>query len=152
LEVAAEERRLTHLAHTTWFFVAMVLSTHLKGYWPLDEWFRLPFNSYYETLGARQSRPRSGMIMRPALDEVYAYRAHVDQAVASLLGSRPTREVAELIELGCHQKRRYQELLLTDILHLLAQSPIRPAHDPAPVSVETAAGFSAIGETKGETK
>jgi hypothetical protein len=79
------------------------------------------------------------MITRPALDEVYAYRAHVDQAVASLLCSRPSREVAELIELGCHHERQHQELLLTDILHLFAQNPIRPAYrDPAPVSGETA--------------
>jgi len=117
----------------------MVLSPHLKGYRPFDERFTFLFNSYYETLGARQPRPRRGMITRPALDEVYAYRAHIDQAVATLLGSRPTREVAELIELGCHHERRHQQLLLTDILHLLAQNPIRPAYrDPAPVSVETA--------------
>ena len=70
------------------------------------------------------------MITRPALDEVYAYRAHVDQAVASLLGLRPTREVAELIELECHHERRHQELLLTDILHLLAQNPSQPHRDP----------------------
>ena len=76
-----------HLAHTTWFFEAMVLSPHLKGYRPFDERFTFLFNSYYETLGARQPRPRRGMVTRPALDEVYAYRTHVDQAVASLLGS-----------------------------------------------------------------
>jgi ergothioneine biosynthesis protein EgtB len=128
-----------HLPHTTWFFVAMVLSPHLKGYRPFDERFTFLFNSYYETLGAQQPRPRRGMITQPALDEVYVYRAHVDQAVASLLGLRPTREVTELIELDCHHERRHQELLLTDILHLLAQNPIRPAYrDPAPVSVETA--------------
>jgi hypothetical protein len=128
-----------HLPHTTWFFVAMVLSPHLKDYKPFDERFTFLFNSYYETLGAQQPRPRRGMITQPALDEVYVYRAHVDQAVASLLGLRPTREVTELIELDCHHERRHQELLLTDILHLLAQNPIRPAYrDPAPVSVETA--------------
>jgi hypothetical protein len=69
-----------HLAHTTWFFEAMVLSPHLKGYRPFDERFTFLFNSYYETLGARRPRPRRGMITRPALDEVYAYRAHVDEA------------------------------------------------------------------------
>jgi ergothioneine biosynthesis protein EgtB len=128
-----------HLAHTTWFFEAMVLSPHLKDYRPFDERFSFLFNSYYETLGARQPRPRRGMITRPALNEIYAYRAHVDQAVARLLGSRPTREVAELVELGCHHEQQHQELLLTDILHLFAQNPIRPAYrDPAPVSVETA--------------
>jgi hypothetical protein len=82
-----------HLPHTSWFFVAMVLLPHLQGYRPFDERLTFLFNSYYETLGARQPRPRRGMITRPALDEVYVYRAHVDQAVASLLGLRPTREV-----------------------------------------------------------
>ncbi|MET4205051.1 hypothetical protein [Bradyrhizobium sp. LA6.12] len=120
------------LAHTTWFFEAMVLSPHLKGYRPFDDLF----NSYYETLEARQPRPRRSMITRPALGEVYVYRARIDQAVAKLLGSRPTPEVAELIELGCDHE---QELLLTDILHLFAQDPIRTAYrDPTPVKVETA--------------
>jgi ergothioneine biosynthesis protein EgtB len=128
-----------HLAHTTWFFEAMVLSPHLRGYTPFDDKFTFLFNSYNETLGARQPRPRRGMVTRPGLDAVYAYRAHVDQAVASLLSSRPSREVTELIELGCHHEQQHQELLLTDILHLFAQSPIRPAYrDPAPVAVETA--------------
>jgi hypothetical protein len=77
----------SHFAHTTWFFEAMVLSPHLKDYRSFDERFTFLFNSYYETLGARQPRPRRGMITRPALDEVYAYRPHVDQAVARLLGS-----------------------------------------------------------------
>ncbi|WP_262269450.1 ergothioneine biosynthesis protein EgtB [Microvirga yunnanensis] len=127
-----------HLAHTTWFFEAMVLSPHLTGYRTFDERFTFLFNSYYETLGARQPRPRRGMITRPTLDEVYAYRAHVDQAVFRLLGERPTPTIAELIELGCHHEQQHQELLLTDILHLFAQNPIRPVYrDPAPVSVES---------------
>lgn len=126
-----------HLAHTTWFFEAMVLSPHLTGYRTFDERFTFLFNSYYETLGARQPRPRRGMITRPTLDEVYAYRAHVDQAVFRLLGQPLAPTVAELIELGCHHEQQHQELLLTDILHLFAQNPIRPVYrDPAPVSVE----------------
>jgi ergothioneine biosynthesis protein EgtB len=128
-----------HLAHTTWFFETMVLSRYVNGYKPFDEKFTFLFNSYYETLGARQPRPRRGMITRPTLEEIYAYRAHVDRAVAKLLNSRPTRDAAEMIELGCHHEQQHQELLLTDILHLFAQNPIRPAYrDPVPVSVETA--------------
>jgi hypothetical protein len=96
-----------HLAHTTWFFEAMVLSPHLTGYRTFDERFTFLFNSYYETLGARQPRPRRGMITRPTLDEVYAYRAHVDQAVFRLLGARLTPTVAELIELGCHHEQQH---------------------------------------------
>ena len=132
-----------HLAHTTRFstrfFEAMVLSRYLKGYKPFDEKFTFLFNSYYETLGAPRPRPRRGMVMRPALDEIYAYRAHVDQAHSGLLNSRPTRNVADLIELGRHHEQQHQQLLLTDILHVFAQNPIRPAYrDPALVSVETA--------------
>ena len=127
-----------HLAHTTWFFEAMVLSPHLPEYEPFDERFSFLFNSYYETLGARQPRPRRGMVTRPALDEIYKYRKHVDAAVGKLLRSRPGPEVSELVELGCHHEQQHQELLLTDILHLFAQNPIRPAYrDPGPVAVET---------------
>lgn len=127
-----------HLAHTTWFFEAMVLSPHLKGYEPFDERFTFLFNSYYETLGARQPRPLRGMISRPALDEIYAYREHVDRAVARLFGSQPPPEVSELIELGCHHEQQHQELLLTDILHLFAQNPIQPPYiAPAPPPTET---------------
>src|SRR4051812_46818747 len=113
-----------HLAHTTWFFEAMVLMPHLRGYEPFDERFHFLFNSYYETLGARQPRPRRGMLTRPALGEVYAYRRYVDEAVGRLLRSRPAGGVAELVELGCHHEQQHQELLLTDVLHLFAQNPM----------------------------
>jgi len=86
-----------HLAHTTWFFEAMVLSPHLKGYRPFDERFTFLFNSYYETLGARLPRRRRGMITRPALEEVYAYRAHVDQAAS---GEGRHKGHAHFIDLG----------------------------------------------------
>ena len=123
----------------TWFFEAMVLSRYLKGYKPFDEKFTFLFNSYYETLGAPQPRPRRGMVMRPALDEILRVPGACRPGRRGLLNSRPTREVAELIELGRHHEQQHQELLLTDILHLFAQNPIRPAYrDPAPVSVETA--------------
>jgi hypothetical protein len=112
-----------HLAHTTGFFEVMVLSRYVKGYEPFDEKFTFLFNSYSETLGARQPRPRRATITRSALDDIYSYRAHIDKAVAKLLGSGPTREVAKLIELGSHHERQHQELLLTDILHLFAQNP-----------------------------
>jgi ergothioneine biosynthesis protein EgtB len=127
-----------HLAHTTWFFEAMVLTPHLKGYKPFDKRFTFLFNSYYETLGERQPRSRRGMISRPALDEIYEYREYVDRAIVRLLNSQPTSEVAELIELGCHHEQQHQELLLTDILHLFAQNPIQPPYrTPASVALET---------------
>src|ERR1035438_6299083 len=79
-----------HLAHTTWFFEAMVLVPHLPDYRPFDEKFYFLFNSYYETIGARQPRPKRGMLTRPTLETIYAYREHVDAAMEELLGDEPS--------------------------------------------------------------
>jgi ergothioneine biosynthesis protein EgtB len=125
-----------HLAHTTWFFEAMVLKPNLPGYAVFDEAFNYLFNSYYETVGKRQPRPMRGMITRPALDRVMAYRAHVDEVVGRLVEAGTDRAVLDLIELGCHHEQQHQELLLTDILHLFAQNPLKPAYrDPEPLAV-----------------
>jgi ergothioneine biosynthesis protein EgtB len=127
-----------HLAHTTWFFETMVLGPHLPGYRVFDETFNFLFNSYYEAIGERQPRPKRGMLTRPTLETIYAYRERVDAAVERLLDSGPSPIVAELIELGCHHEQQHQELLLTDILHLFAQNPLRPAYKaPAPMLVES---------------
>ncbi|MDB5414036.1 MAG: ergothioneine biosynthesis protein EgtB [Rubritepida sp.] len=127
-----------HLAHTTWFFEAMVLTPYLRGYRVFDEKFNFLFNSYYETIGERQPRPKRGMMTRPALEAIYDYRDHVDTAIGRLLRSGPDEAVSKLIELGCHHEQQHQELLLTDILHLFAQNPLRPAYkDPSPIAVET---------------
>ena len=122
-----------HLAHTSWFFETMVLGPHLPGYRVFDESFNFLFNSYYETIGARHPRPKRGMLTRPSLETISAYRAHVDAGVERLLARMPSAGVAELLELGCHHEQQHQELLLTDILHLFAQNPLRPAYKvPAP--------------------
>ncbi len=120
-----------HLAHTTWFFETMVLSPHLAGYRVFDESFNFLFNSYYETIGARHPRPKRGMITRPSLEVILAYRAHVDAGVERLLERAPSSGVAELLELGCHHEQQHQELLLTDILHLFSQNPTQPAYREA---------------------
>lgn len=133
-----------HLAHTTWFFETMVLAPNVPGYRVFDESFNFLFNSYYETIGERHPRPMRGMITRPSLDTVFAYREHVDNAVVALLDKTPSPAVAELVELGCHHEQQHQELLLTDILHLFAQNPLRPAYkDPGPVAVENDASAPA---------
>jgi ergothioneine biosynthesis protein EgtB len=120
-----------HLAHTTWFFETLVLTPHLRGYTVFDErWPRL-FNSYYESLGPRHARPQRGLLSRPSLTEVKAYRAHVDAALADLLPHAPA-EARSLIELGCHHEQQHQELLLTDILHAFSCNPLLPAYDVAP--------------------
>src|SRR5436305_1887377 len=78
-----------HLAHTTWFWETFLLVPHLAGYKPFDPRFHYLFNSYYEALGPRQPRPQRGLLTRPSLDDVLAYRAHVDEAMGRLLGEEP---------------------------------------------------------------
>src|SRR6476659_11302071 len=106
-----------HMAHTTWFFETFVLRDHVPGYEPFDADFAYLFNSYYEAEGARHARPQRGMLTRPSLDRVRAYRAHVDAAVEAALPSLPAA-AHNLIELGCHHEAQHEELLLTDLLHL----------------------------------
>jgi ergothioneine biosynthesis protein EgtB len=134
-----------HLAHTTWFFEAMVLAPNLPGYRVFDARYNFLFNSYYEAIGSRQARPKRGMITRPSLVEIFAYRDYVDAAVNDLLQKAPQEHVVELIELGCHHEQQHQELFLTDILHLFAQSPIQPAYKASePIVVQHADRRDAI--------
>ena len=118
-----------HRAHTTWFFEEFVLGSFLTGYRVFDPAFRFLFNSYYETVGPRHPRPMRGMLTRPGADRVGDYRAHVDAAMHRLLAD-PARGAVDLIELGLHHEQQHQELLITDILHAFAQSPLCPAAIP----------------------
>jgi ergothioneine biosynthesis protein EgtB len=120
-----------HLAHTTWFFETFVLRDHVPGYTLHDPRWPFLFNSYYEAEGRRHARDRRGMITRPNLDEVRAYRAHVDAALAAALPTLPAA-AQELVALGCHHEEQHQELLITDILHLFSENPLEPAIWPAP--------------------
>jgi ergothioneine biosynthesis protein EgtB len=127
-----------HLAHTTWFFETLVLAPHLPGYRVFDDRFGFLFNSYYEAFGARHPRAQRGLLTRPTLDTVYAYREHVDVAISGLLAQGPCSAAAALIELGCHHEQQHQELLLTDVLHLFSQNPLRPAFKaPEPLLVKS---------------
>ncbi|WP_404373021.1 ergothioneine biosynthesis protein EgtB [Sphingomonas sp. MMS24-J45] len=126
-----------HLAHTTWFLETFVLRDFVTGYTLYDDRFPFLFNSYYEAEGQRHARGRRGMVTRPSLDEVIAYRAHVDAAVAAALPDLP-QAAHDLITLGCHHEEQHQELLITDILHLMAQNPVEPAIWPAARKVPVA--------------
>ena len=122
-----------HLAHTTWFFETVLLAPHLPGYTAFDPQFHYLFNSYYEALGPRHPRPQRGLLTRPGLDRVHAYRAHVDGAVGQLLESVsetawPT--VESILTLGLHHEQQHQELIVTDILHALSCNPLLPAYRP----------------------
>ena len=112
-----------HLAHTTWFFETFVLEPHASGYRSFDPAYRYLFNSYYNALGARHPRPERGMLSRPSLAEVLAYRRHVDEAVLANNDLPP-----EPIELGLHHEQQHQELILTDLKHLLSRNPLSPAY------------------------
>ncbi|MET0208939.1 MAG: ergothioneine biosynthesis protein EgtB [Burkholderiaceae bacterium] len=129
-----------HQAHTSWFFEALLLRPHLPGYVPLDERFHFLFNSYYEGLGPRHPRPQRGLLTRPSLDQVRAYRRHVDDHMQRLIAECPDAvwpAIATTLELGLHHEQQHQELLLTDALHLLSCHPWRPAllDSPPPPAV-----------------
>lgn len=126
-----------HLAHTTWFFETMVLVPFQAGYRCYDSSFNFLFNSYYNSIGARQPRPKRGLITRPSLEDIDRYREHVDASITRLLERGTPQAARELVELGCHHEQQHQELLLTDILHLFAQNPLHPAYEDAePLAVE----------------
>ncbi len=135
-----------HLAHTTWFFETFVLSQQ-PGHQPFDAAFRVLFNSYYNGVGQQHPRTQRGLITRPDLARVRAYRAAVDAQMGALLaapGLAP--EVAALVELGLQHEQQHQELLLTDVLHLLGCNPLAPAYRqlddaPAPAPATAAAGW-----------
>jgi ergothioneine biosynthesis protein EgtB len=121
-----------HRAHVTWFFEQFLLREHLPGYAIYDERLHYLFNSYYVAAGPRQPRIQRGMITRPTMAEVSAYRAHIDRAVESLLGQASEGAlgaVLPILEIGLYHEQQHQELLLTDILHAFAQNPLGPVYD-----------------------
>src|SRR3954462_11932581 len=106
-----------HLAHTSWFFETFLLKPHLPGYREFDAHFAYLFNSYYVTVGDRHCRQNRGQLSRPTVDDVYAYRRHVDDAMQTLLANGVNTTIAPLLEIGLHHEQQHQELLVTDIKH-----------------------------------
>jgi ergothioneine biosynthesis protein EgtB len=126
-----------HLAHTTWFFETFILERREAGFAPFHPAFRVLFNSYYNGVGAKHPRPQRGLLSRPSLDEVRAYRLDVDRRMARLLATQDADAgLAALVELGLQHEQQHQELMLTDVKHLLAQNPLHPAYldEPLPPS------------------
>jgi ergothioneine biosynthesis protein EgtB len=120
-----------HLAHTTWFFETFVLAAAGPGHKPFNETFNYLFNSYYEAVGPRHPRPQRGLLSRPPLEEVYRYRAAVDERVERLLNwidRERLRELGPVLTLGLHHEQQHQELILTDVQHALSLNPLRPAY------------------------
>jgi ergothioneine biosynthesis protein EgtB len=121
-----------HRAHTSWFFEQFLLLAHHPAYRMFDPQFAYLFNSYYVAAGPRHARPARGLITRPTVAEVTAYRRHVDAAVADLISTAEPEKLADLVpivEIGLHHEQQHQELMLTDILHAFAQNPTAPAYE-----------------------
>ena len=120
-----------HRAHTTWFFETFLVQPNVPGYMVFDERFAFLFNSYYVAAGPRHARPKRGLITRPNAAEVAAYRAHVDAAVEQLIGeagSAALAEILRILEIGLNHEEQHQELMLTDVKHLLSRNPLAPAY------------------------
>ena len=119
-----------HLAHTSWFFETFVLES-TPGYRPLEPAYRVLFNSYYHSVGKQHARPERGLITRPGLPEVQAYRRHVDEhCLAAIEGGRLTAAQRSALELGLQHEQQHQELILTDVKHLFARNPMHPVYRP----------------------
>jgi len=127
-----------HLAHTTWFFETFILEPNEEGFAPFHPAFRVLFNSYYNGVGAKHPRPHRGLLTRPSLDEVRAYRHDVDRRLSMLLAGPKGAQVASLVELGLQHEQQHQELMLTDLKHLLAQNPLYPAYTAQAMAAGTA--------------
>jgi len=135
-----------HLAHTSWFFETFVLSPFVAGYEPHHPQFRVLFNSYYQTVGPQFTRAERGMLTRPTVREVFAYRVAIDEAVCALLasGHDSLPAIEARIELGLEHESQHQELLLTDLQHALSINPLQPVYrmQPEAASFVAAPGLS----------
>ncbi|MFK8052657.1 MAG: ergothioneine biosynthesis protein EgtB [Woeseiaceae bacterium] len=123
-----------HLAHVTWFFETFVLQPHASNYRCFDERFAYLFNSYYYTAGQMHGRAVRGLLTRPTVAGVLAYRQHVDDAMQQFLANCDDTTTLAIVELGLHHEQQHQELLLTDIKHVLSVNPLQPAmlqHPPS---------------------
>lgn len=119
-----------HLAHTTWFFETFVLKSD-RQYKPLDPQYEYLFNSYYNAVGEQYCRPKRGILSRPTVDDVYRYRAHVDEHMVRLLeqlSDDRLAAVAPVIELGINHEQQHQELMLTDVKHVFAANVLRAVY------------------------
>ncbi|MCK5639953.1 MAG: ergothioneine biosynthesis protein EgtB [Gammaproteobacteria bacterium] len=123
-----------HLAHTSWFFETLLLKVYLPDYHELNPHYAHLFNSYYDTLGEQFSRSQRGLLSRPTIEEIYAYRNYVDAAMVQLLegvDEQHWQELSARVILGLNHEQQHQELLLTDIKHNFSVNPMRPVYQQA---------------------
>jgi ergothioneine biosynthesis protein EgtB len=117
-----------HLAHTTWFFETFILEHHEPHFQPHNAQYRVLFNSYYNGIGDKHPRPERGLVTRPSLAQVLAYRCAVEERVLDLLSRNTNPALLDLVNLGLHHEQQHQELILTDVKHLLSRNPALPAY------------------------
>jgi ergothioneine biosynthesis protein EgtB len=130
-----------HLAHTTWFFETFLVRPQQPDYRVFDPAYEYLFNSYYEAIGPRHPRPQRGMLTRPGVEEILAYRRYVSDAMAELIDAG--RGDHALIELGLHHEQQHQELILMDVKHMLSMNPLFPAYRPE--AAPSGAATTAVG-------
>ena len=121
-----------HLAHTSWFFETFVLAAFAAAYRSPNPRYAYLFNSYYVQAGERHCRAQRGLVTRPTVERSLRVSAHVDEPCRELLdriAGDAAHPASRLIELGLHHEQQHQELLLTDIKHVLWTNPLRPAYD-----------------------
>ncbi len=120
-----------HIGHTSWFFETFVLAEAMSDYRLLDPTYQYLFNSYYVAAGQRHCRPKRGLLSRPTVEEVYAYRRHVDAEVIRFVEQASDVEIARwgpILEIGIHHEQQHQELMLTDLKHNFGINPLLPAY------------------------
>lgn len=139
-----------HLGHTTWFFETFILKPYVTGYQEYNPEYNYVFNSYYESVGARVIRTDRGNLSRPTVQDVYKYRAYVDEAMFHLLYNEPSEELKELLILGFNHEEQHQELLYYDIKYILGHNPLFPAYNPQysspKIEADASSNFIAIPE------
>ena len=141
-----------HLGHTTWFFETFILTRLDPDYRVFDPAFAYLVNSYYEAVGPRHPRPERGLLSRPTVDIVAAYRDHVTTATSRLIerGSEPVwSQAAPLVELGVQHEQQHQELILMDIKHVFSRNPLLPAYQAPQLQVQPTAPPLSWGELTG---
>lgn len=144
-----------HLAHVTWFYEVMILKSFEKNFQYWNPQFAILFNSYYNGIGDKHPRKQRGLLTRPSLKEVLEWRTDIERRIEALLEVNTSPELSWLIQMGINHEQQHQELLLTDISHLLYQNSLFPAYSatkiaPHPVNspsewIEGISGLVEIG-------
>ena len=132
-----------HLAHVSWFFETFLLKPNLSSYQSPDPDYVYLFNSYYNAVGDKYPRPRRGMISRPTVEAVYRYRSHVDEHVLDLLeccDDADLSRISSIVTLGINHEQQHQELILTDLKHMLSHNPLHPVYAERGPEPQTSSG------------